>query len=74
MMSRAPGREGEERFLLDSTRKSDGCPHAFATGGVTSVANCGISNVGHAVRGLFSGLQSPSGPPKAFDSCPSGRP
>ena len=27
MMSRAPGREGEERFLLDSTRKSDGCPY-----------------------------------------------
>ena len=74
MMSRAPSREGEERFLLDSTRKSDGCPYDICHRGVTSVANCGISNVGHAVRGLFSGLQSPSGPPKAFDSCPSGRP
>ena len=49
-------------------------PSQRGTWCVTFGPNCGISNVGHAVRGMFSGLQSPSGPPKASDSCPSGRP
>ena len=41
---------------------------------VTFDTTCVIRKVGHAVRGRFSGLQSPSGPPKAFGSYPSGRP
>jgi hypothetical protein len=42
--------------------------HLFFGSGVTIAANCGISYLTNAVRGLLSGLRLLNGPPMAFST------